>query len=406
MLRTCILLALCLIIFSNHAFVSENGNTIDAVEQQNKIAQYCENARDNIVAGNYRHAINFADRILAIDASNIQALNIRGQAYYWLGEYDSAIKDFSMLLAKDGANNDARYYRGCTYMEMKKYYVALGDFYVIVAADKTNAQAYIKLARLHNLLLQYSEALTDCEDALKIDPRAPGALLEKANAEYGLWEYEKASADYKSVLKINPESTEAQTKLAVVESILSTDDKKVIAKTDPKSKASVNYLEVGFDPLPAGVRVGLVHETELAPGFYAGARATAGFYTTLFYGLFPNTIASTRNNEITTDLVLGTLAVEGLAGIHIGDVDAYFGFGLGGFAASGMQNNNGWITSNSGCGFFYPKSVGVVWKMDTDKNKASKMVFEGIGVEVDNWSRNFVALDGIWQLLVVLRYGL
>lgn len=404
--RTYILLALCLIAFFNSAIASENVNTIDVVEQQNKIVEYCEKARDSLAAGNYRNAINYSGRILAIDTGNIVALNIRGQAYYRLGEYDSAVNDFSALLAKDGANNDARYYRGCTYIEMKKYYNALGDLNTIVADDKTNLLAYVKLARVHNLLLQYSEALKDCSVVLKTDHDSADALMEKANAEYGLGEYEKASADYKLVLKINPESAEARAKLALVESKISADSYKEVVQSVQRSKTSVNYLEIDLDPLPAGVRVGLVNETEIVPGLYAGIRAAAGVYTTLFYGLLPYTVAPISNNGVTTDLVLGTLTAEGLAGVHIGDVDAYFGIGMGGFAVSGMQNNNGWITSSSGCGLFYPKSLGVVWKMDTDKNKSGKNFFGSAGVEVDNWSQNFMALDGIWQLLVVFRYGL
>lgn len=123
--------------------------------------------------GNYLKAIEFLDRVLAVEPENVKALILKGRAFGERGTYSEAIVFLKKALDLDPANSDAWFYRGLTEQHMGRY----------TEAD----QAYSKAVELHH---EYSRVWA-----------AKGAALVK------MGKYEAAIDSYKQALTIDPENT-------------------------------------------------------------------------------------------------------------------------------------------------------------------------------------------------------
>src|SRR5690606_8360593 len=76
----------------------------------------------------YTEAITYLDRALIKNEKNFKASNIRGVAYFELGNYEEAIESYDNALAIDSSDYKPWYNRGNAHIKIEDYEAALMDF--------------------------------------------------------------------------------------------------------------------------------------------------------------------------------------------------------------------------------------------------------------------------------------
>ncbi len=134
-------------------------------------AKLTSNAGSKLSVKDYWGAIDDADKALAIDANNTQALYFRAAAHNLIGEYGDAARDATRGLAvkpSDAGLHDAR------------------------------AWAFNRMGR-------FADAMADAHGALEVNPKDAYAFANRAYAEEQRGDYPAMAEDYKAAADLNPQ---------------------------------------------------------------------------------------------------------------------------------------------------------------------------------------------------------
>ena len=77
-----------------------------------RVHNFMVQAHSYIISYDFKRAIDCLDNVLQIDPKNINALNSKGNAYYYLKEYDKAIDCINQTSQIDPKNINALNYKG------------------------------------------------------------------------------------------------------------------------------------------------------------------------------------------------------------------------------------------------------------------------------------------------------
>jgi tetratricopeptide (TPR) repeat protein len=154
--------------------------------------------------GKYEEAIEYYDKVLALDPNNKFALNNKGADLYDLGSYEEAIKYFLKRLAIDPNNKHVLYNTGTALDELGRYVEAIEYYDRALAIDPNFLKALINKGLSLKKLGIYEEAIKYYDRALAIDPNNKFALQNRANALTASGKYQEAIQRYGEALAINP----------------------------------------------------------------------------------------------------------------------------------------------------------------------------------------------------------
>jgi len=70
--------------------------------------------------GNYEEAIQWYDKVLGINPTDLSALNNKGVALYNLGYYEEAIQWYDKVLDIDPNDSDAKYNKNIALLSLNK----------------------------------------------------------------------------------------------------------------------------------------------------------------------------------------------------------------------------------------------------------------------------------------------
>ncbi len=135
------------------------------------VARLVSEAGSKLSVKDYWGAIEDADKVLALDPSNAQALYYRAAAHNLTGAYGDAALDATRGLTvkpSDSALHDAR------------------------------AWAYNRMGR-------FVDAIADAHRALEVDPKDPYAFANRAYADEQRGDYQAMAEDYKAAAELNPQ---------------------------------------------------------------------------------------------------------------------------------------------------------------------------------------------------------
>jgi len=165
-------------------------------------------------------------KILQQDQSSLDALFVRGQAYYYLGEHDNALTHWKEGLRLDPEHKKIkeatkrlrllvrRIANAEESLARNQAAEALEDADAALAHDPTHLAIRGKLLRLRasalNKLSRWNEAIGAATDALSLDENDVEALLRRAEAKMGLQEYDQAVADYSKATQLDQGNHAAQ----------------------------------------------------------------------------------------------------------------------------------------------------------------------------------------------------
>lgn len=127
----------------------------------------------------YTEAITYLDRALLKNENSFRAHNIRGVAYFELGNYEEAIESYGNALAIDSTDYKPWYNRGNAYIRMEDYEAALINFNKALQLRPDVKDIYVNRGTVLFDLKYYEDAVKDFDFALKFDGHDPLVLFNK-----------------------------------------------------------------------------------------------------------------------------------------------------------------------------------------------------------------------------------
>ncbi|GAA0138657.1 chaperone [Lithospermum erythrorhizon] len=195
-----------------------------------------------IASKDYSGAISESGFILKEDEDNLEALLLRGRAYYYLADHDVAIRHYQKGLRLDPEHGELKK----AYFALKnllkktksaednaskgKLRVAVEDYRAALKLDPDhpahNVHLYLGLCKLLVQLGRGKEAITSCSDALEIEEELVEALVQRGEAKLLTEDFEGAVADMKSAVEKSPEDNNIRRALAKAERSLKLSQRK------------------------------------------------------------------------------------------------------------------------------------------------------------------------------------
>ena len=166
--------------------------------------------------GNYRIAVEWMDKAIAIDSANPGFHSNRGLALYELGKMGEAVESFKKAIAIDPGFAQAHNNQGLALQALSRPDEALTSFDRAIAVFKDYAEAYYNKGLVLQKLQRFDEAIECYRQALKIAPDYADAHYNKGLAQKALDLLPDAVTSFKACLAITPGSAEAHFNLGVV----------------------------------------------------------------------------------------------------------------------------------------------------------------------------------------------
>ncbi|KAJ4830163.1 DnaJ sub C member 3 [Turnera subulata] len=169
----------------------------------------------------YSAAISESGFILKDDENNLDALLLRGRAYYYLADHDVASKHFQKGLRLDPEHSQLKKaYFGLKNLLKKtksaednankgKLRVAVEDYKAALALDPDhiahNVHLHLGLCKVLVKLGRGKDALSSCTEALNIDEELLDALVQRGEAKLLVEDWEGAVEDLKAAAQKSPQ---------------------------------------------------------------------------------------------------------------------------------------------------------------------------------------------------------
>ncbi|KAI4318885.1 hypothetical protein MLD38_032542 [Melastoma candidum] len=184
----------------------------------------------------YSGAIAETGYILKEDEDNLDALLLRGRAYYYLADHDVALRHYQKGLRLDPEHSDLKKaYFALKNLQKKtksaednmskgKLRLAAEDYKVALAMDPDhtayNVNLYLGMCKVLVNLGHGKDALSSCSDALNIDGELTEALVQRGEAKLLLEDWEGVVEDRKVAAQHSPQDMSIRESLMKAEKAL------------------------------------------------------------------------------------------------------------------------------------------------------------------------------------------
>lgn len=214
----------------------------------------------------YSSAISESGFILKEDEDNLDALLLRGRAYYYLGDHDVAIRHYQKGLRLDPEHGQLKK----TYFGLKnllkktksaeenankgKLRLAVEEYKAALAMDPNhsahNVHLHLGLCKVLVKLGRGQDAVTSCTDVLDIDGDTIDALVQRGEAKLLVEDWEGAVADLKAAAEKSPQDMNIREALMRAEKALKMSQRKDWYKILGISKtASMSEIKKAYKKL-------------------------------------------------------------------------------------------------------------------------------------------------------------
>ncbi|XP_068644163.1 dnaJ protein P58IPK homolog B-like [Aristolochia californica] len=184
----------------------------------------------------YSSAISESGHILKEDEDNLEALLLRGRAYYYLTDHDVAMRHYQKGLRLDPEHSELKKaYFGLKNllkktknaednMEKGKLRVAVEEFKAALAVDPNhvshNVHLHLGLCKALVKLGRGKDALNSCTEVLNIDGELLDALVQRGEAKLLTEDWEGAVEDLKQAAQKSPQDMSIRESLLKAEKAL------------------------------------------------------------------------------------------------------------------------------------------------------------------------------------------
>ncbi|KAI3447599.1 hypothetical protein Pfo_004264 [Paulownia fortunei] len=219
-----------------------------------------------IATKDYSSAISETGYILKEDDDNLEALLLRGRAYYYLADHDVAIRHYQKGLRLDPEHGELkRAYFGLKNLLKKtksaednaskgKLRLAAEEYKAALALDPNhsahNVHLHLGLCKVLVKLGRGKDAVTSCTEVLEIDGDLVEALVQRGEAKLLIEDWEGAVADLKSAAEKSPQDMNIREALMRAERSLKLSQRKDWYKILGVSKtASMSEIKKAYKKL-------------------------------------------------------------------------------------------------------------------------------------------------------------
>lgn len=182
-------------------------------------------ARAYLKAKQYHSVLEDTMSVMKQEAGNLEALFLRGQAFYYLGEREAAIKHYSQALKYDPEHSASKAeFKRLSKLEKaqnsaeenlkaSKFQEALQDFETALLLEPSSEFVTPKLflgkCKALVSLKQPSQAVEACTKAIELDGQLLDAYLQRAEAHLLDSDYDKALHNFQKAREIQPQNQQA-----------------------------------------------------------------------------------------------------------------------------------------------------------------------------------------------------
>ncbi|XP_059646894.1 dnaJ protein P58IPK homolog [Cornus florida] len=219
-----------------------------------------------LAAKDYSAVISETGFMLKEDENNLEALLLRGRAYYYLADHDVALRHFQKGLRLDPEHSELKKaYFGLKNLLKKtksaednenkgKLRLAVEDYRGAIALDPNhvahNVHLYLGLCKVLVKLGRGKDAVNSCTEALNIDGELVEALVQRGEAKLLTEEWEGAVGDLKSAAEKSPQDMNIREALMRAEKSLKLSKRKDWYKILGVSKtASISEIKRAYKKL-------------------------------------------------------------------------------------------------------------------------------------------------------------
>jgi len=140
------------------------------VEDFDLIEEFLEKADEFLEEENYDEAILFYDKTLAIDSSDIDAINGKALALYNIENYQEAITYYEQILVIDSSDIDALNGKALALYNIENYEEAITYYDIVLEIDSTDDDALFGKALALEGLGREEEAIPLLEKGIELEP--------------------------------------------------------------------------------------------------------------------------------------------------------------------------------------------------------------------------------------------
>ncbi|XP_057984145.1 dnaJ protein P58IPK homolog [Malania oleifera] len=221
-----------------------------------------------LAARDYSSAISETGYMLKENEDNLDALLLRGRAYYYLADHDVALRHYQKGLRLDPEHSELKKaYFGLKNLLKKtksaednagkgKLRLAVEDFKGALALDPNhlahNVHLYLGLCKVSVKLGRGKDALDSCTEALNINGELVEALVQRGEAKLLIEDWEGAVTDLKTAAEKSPQDMTIREVLMKAEKSLKLSKRKDwykilgVSKTAPVSEIKRAYKKLAL----------------------------------------------------------------------------------------------------------------------------------------------------------------
>jgi len=156
--------------------------------------------------GEYEKALRETNRLLFLNNSNIEVLDLRARAYVELQQYEEAIQDYKHILRWDGRNAMAFASIGRIYWLQEDYDAAEYNLLRAVGLEPTNVPFLILLGRVMIKKENYKKADEFLFLAKEVDPTEPSIYFYRGIAQANLGDVLGTAVQFNAYLRYSPDN--------------------------------------------------------------------------------------------------------------------------------------------------------------------------------------------------------
>lgn len=165
---------------------------------------YLSGAESYYKYGNYERAIEYYDKVIALNENLDEAYNGKAKCLEALGEYEKSLEYCDKALEQNNNMADAYNTKGDALSSLSRFEEALENYKKAFELEPDESLCANNIAYTFNCLEKYEDALKYSEKAIKLNKNNDSAYINKGYALEGLGKTSEALDCYNKSAEINP----------------------------------------------------------------------------------------------------------------------------------------------------------------------------------------------------------